>query len=1175
MAEKRVALLKRANKLFRQGKADAAVKEYKKILAIKPDDLEVRRIVGDLQLRENNIPGAIEQFEWIADYFLKDGFFAKAIAMFKRITRVDPNYEGALFKLAELYTKQGLVMEAKQIYLDVAEECKRKNNQKKALDMYKKILEFDRSNIKMRLLLADNYLKEGLDDVAVEEYSIAADILINKKDFRRAEEILTKTTRKVKNAKLIEKLVRIYIAQGDDDKAIKTMSSLGAELNKSIDLLKVLGELYLKKNMMSEAEDIFTRIAEINPEETEVIMRLGKVYLQREEYDKTFRLFQPIVDKNIELKKYEDAASLLRFIIASNNSFLPALTKLANIFKVSGKTNNLIALYESLIPIYEQKNMRDQLKKVLEELIQLSDTPFSYEEQLSRLTGEEAVELEEEEQEKNSEREREFVTFNLRVVDEALAVMDHQKAIDVIKKAKSTFPKNAELRQKLFDIYMETEQNELAVDEGKGLLEVYKFLGKNIEHSDMVEKLSRLSPHDDKLVALSHDEKTSIEIDFSKEELAEQLQEINVAQMQTDGDLVDDDVLLLSDADNVTSSPLQAEVEAEISSGTEKGKSLSSILSEVDFYVNDGYFGDAEKLIAQLKKKYPDNKALLEKIKSLEQAKSAASQADSGSMTGSSSFEIEREPVKVAKKPSKKLSPADIAEMEHTERIRIKDHSDFELESPGFAGGLEDEPEIIHRSQDSKVEIDLGNFDMDSAPPDEMPLKLTDTDIMAPGDISLEPGAGPGPNPISSKERTGTDAFELETFADHSDRIHAQMEDSKVVIDLGDMDGVMDSAEPPLNLADSEFSLDASDMVEEAPATAPDFDMDFDLEAGPPEKKPVRTAPAPTPPPLDDDMFNIESSIAEESHLAQEHEDSKVDMVPEKTLKEESIPVIPGVETGVGEDLEIEVEESQSDADIPPMEIDKDLLIQSPSADSSRMADTHGQTSSVIDELDLDDIIEKEESAYDLDSPFKEEMSSAELAFESEEDDLLQGDGFFPEDEEYLEIENAVKGELEAIAFWLKELEKQRTSTIEKNMMEIFEEFKKGVDEKIGKEDYDTRYNLGIAYKEMGLLEEAIHEFMISSKHPSKFFDSAGLLGMCFRDKGMFSEAIGWFEQALNTPERRREEYLAIQFEMAITLKMKEDYPQALKIFAGILKTDPGFRNVGEMYKEIRSHMAQ
>jgi tetratricopeptide (TPR) repeat protein len=204
-----------------------------------------------------------------------------------------------------------------------------------------------------------------------------------------------------------------------------------------------------------------------------------------------------------------------------------------------------------------------------------------------------------------------------------------------------------------------------------------------------------------------------------------------------------------------------------------------------------------------------------------------------------------------------------------------------------------------------------------------------------------------------------------------------------------------------------------------------------------------------------------------------------------------------------------------------------------------------------------------------LDSPFKE-LSGADLALEDSEEELLTGENLFI-DEAFMEVEKNVEDELEAIVFWLKELEKQRTSTIEKNMMEIFEEFKKGVDEKIGKEDYDTRYNLGIAYKEMGLLEEAIHEFLISAKHPAKFFDSAGLLGMCFREKGMFNEAITWFDKALETPERRKEEYLAVKYEMVITLKLKENFRGAIKMLEEIIKVSPNYRNVAQLHGEIKT----
>lgn len=1179
MADKRVALLKRANKLFRQGKADAAIKEYNKILALKPDDLEVRRIVGDLQLRENNTKGAIEQFEWIADYYLKEGFFAKAIAMFKRITRVDPNYEGALTKLAELYTKQGLVMEAKQIYLDIAEECKRQNNQKKALDMYKRILEFDRGNIKMRLLLADNYWKEGLHDNALDQYTTAVDILIGKKDFNRAEELLKTTLTKTKSPVLTEKLIRLYAAMDQDQKAMDMLKTMGGALYENKELLKFLGELYLKKNRMDEAEEIYTKIAELDPGETEVIMRLGKVYLQREEYEKTFKLFLPVIDNHIQEKRYEDGANLLRFVIASNNSFLPALTKLASIFKLSGKTNNLIALYESMIPVYEQKGMKEQLEKILEELIQLSDTPFSYEEQLARLKGQQAVEAEQEEQEKENEREKEFVSYNLRTVEEALDLQDIEKAVAILKKAKSGFPKNIDIRQKLFDVYVDSDQIDIAVEEGKGLLELYKFLGKNIEYSDMVERLSQLRPHDDNLVALSTDEKTSIDIDFDRDALQEQILEINAAEMPEG----DDEIMLLTEAENVTSSPLQSEVEAEIASEEDSGKSLSSVLSEVDFYVNDGYFGDAEKLIEELKQKYPGNKNLLAKIEKLDQAKQEARERGEASFSGSD-FEIESPAA--MQEPS--LQPSQV-EKERTEQISTPaGEEEFVIEhSPIGPGGGEP---FIHQGEDSRVEIDLGDMDMASGTGEPEPMKLADSDLFGSAPV-IETGMVSEPqDPV--KERSASDVFELETFAAHSDHVYA--EDSKVEIDLGDMDldGDVNADEEPLQLDNLSFSdVDEESLPPPPPAKAapspppPPLPPDSEPESLSGLDLPVPDFPADIdgpPPALDDQLFEIESSISQETASVQEYEDSKLDIKisPEELVKAPAGSKAQGSMES-DDDLEIELEEPIStSAGAEPLEemaIDKSLLVQSPSIEPGKEApDPRSHSSSGIEELDLDSIMEmdKEDSAYELDSPFKEELGGADLAFDAE-DDLLKDEGLFFDDEAYIEIENRVKEELEAIAHWLKELEKQRTSTIEKNMMEIFEEFKRGVDEKIGHEDYDTRYNLGIAYKEMGLLEEAIHEFLISSKHPAKFFDSAGLLGMCFRDKGMFDEAIGWFEKANETPNRSKEEYLAIRFEMVITLKLKEDYVRALKILAEIIKTDPNFRNVTELFKELRGLVGQ
>jgi tetratricopeptide (TPR) repeat protein len=939
--DNRLKTLQLADKLFKQGKIEAAIKEYLKIIEVKPDDLEVRRIIGDLYLKLNKLPEAFKQFEWISDFYLKEGFFTKAIAMYKRITRLDPQNESVSFKLADLYSKQGLTIEAKQIYLELAEEYKRQNNQKKALGIYKKILEFDRGNIKMRILLADNYLREGMKDEAVSEYLTASDILVKKKEYPQAEELLMQTYNKVKHLKIFEKLISCFITQGNSGKAIQMLRNMGDEIFKHLSLLKILGELYFKNNLIEEAEQIYKKIAEIDSNETEVIMKLGKVYLQRDEIDKAFQLFLPTIDRFIEKEKYDEANSLLRFIITSNNSYLPALNKLAAIFKATKKTSSLIALYESLLPIYEQRNMRPELIGVLNELIELAESPFAYQEQLARLTGEPAAAEEE------NKQEREFIEFQLNNADQALKNNNFKKAIDLLKTAQNAFPNNVMIRTRLFDVFQMNNDIESLLNEGIELLKIYKKENRDDDYKQLLDKLTRLKPSDERLLDLSGHERTNIEIDFDHAEMIEQIKELQQPGMgemdlsELKGE--EEDVFLLKGEDS-----LQMKTDAE----SQKG--LSSHLAEIDFYISEGYFNNAEKVLDRLRKEYPDSREIQSRLGRIKKAR--------------------------------ELQP------EKTDSIRIK---------PGVTEKIE-----------------------------------------------------------------------------------------------------------------------------------------------------------------------IESSIAQESDILQKFEDSKIEIKldnllikPDERVRSNEFSEIDNIQ------FEIEMEEPESKEAAPLIDIDQEQIIQAPSPSPKVKAATSERLGSSADFLDIDNIFTSEEAQGGSDSPFKD-IDENELA--ESEVDILRSEALFLEEEDYYEVEKSVPFERSAIKFWVEELQKQRTSTIEKNMMEIFKEFKKGVDEKIGHEDYDTRYNLGIAYKEMGLIEEAIHEFLISSKHPMKFFDSAGLLGICFREKGMMDESISWFEKALETPDRKDDEYKAIKYELVQTAKLKEDFLYAKKLAFEILKKDPNYRDIKEVFEELK-----
>ena len=79
------------------------------------------------------------------------------------------------------------------------------------------------------------------------------------------------------------------------------------------------------------------------------------------------------------------------------------------------------------------------------------------------------------------------------------------------------------------------------------------------------------------------------------------------------------------------------------------------------------------------------------------------------------------------------------------------------------------------------------------------------------------------------------------------------------------------------------------------------------------------------------------------------------------------------------------------------------------------------------------------------------------------------------------------------------------------------EGFKKGVAEHLSPTDYDTHFNLGIAYREMGLLDEAIGEFQIAAKEPSHLVLCCSMLGLCFLDKGLPELAIRWYRRGLDT----------------------------------------------------------
>ncbi len=138
---------------------------------------------------------------------------------------------------------------------------------------------------------------------------------------------------------------------------------------------------------------------------------------------------------------------------------------------------------------------------------------------------------------------------------------------------------------------------------------------------------------------------------------------------------------------------------------------------------------------------------------------------------------------------------------------------------------------------------------------------------------------------------------------------------------------------------------------------------------------------------------------------------------------------------------------------------------------------------------------------------------------------------------------------------------------------DIFEEFKKGVEQHTVKEDTDTHYNLGVAYREMGLLDDAIAEFVLTPRGEQWYFQSRYLLGLCYMEKSDYQNAITELRDILNNPANQKidtQERTAIRYDLALAYQGAGNTKAAISEFQVIVKTDPGYRDVAEKLKELR-----
>ncbi|MEA2563498.1 MAG: hypothetical protein QOH06_5002 [Acidobacteriota bacterium] len=178
MALQRELVVQTAEKYVSRGKIEPAIREYRKLLAENPNDINTLNRIGDLYARIQHIDEAVEFFNQIGQQYADQGFFVKAIAIYKKIIKLDPTRLEVYERLADLYHKQNLITEARTQYQVLADYYTKHDNAASAIAIYNKMADLEPENPSYHVKLAEIYQNQKLYEKAVNEYRIIAELMI-------------------------------------------------------------------------------------------------------------------------------------------------------------------------------------------------------------------------------------------------------------------------------------------------------------------------------------------------------------------------------------------------------------------------------------------------------------------------------------------------------------------------------------------------------------------------------------------------------------------------------------------------------------------------------------------------------------------------------------------------------------------------------------------------------------------------------------------------------------------------------------------------------------------------------------------------------------------------------------------------------------------------------------
>jgi tetratricopeptide (TPR) repeat protein len=379
--------LKAASKYVQQGKYEAAIEEYRRIVQADPHDVTTFNTLGDLYSKVGHGGEALRCFMHVAENYRANGFNLKAIAMLKKVSKLDPSNVEIGLKLAALYAQQKLIVDARHQYLAVAEHYLREGQPQRALDIYQKVADLDPENTSIQIKLAEAYLREGQPEQAYEAFVAAAGEMRRQRKEEEALEVYLRALSANPRGQLaLSSVINLYIQRNDIPNAVSLIERLLQERPSDAELLILLSRVHQTRNDLEKAEGAIARALSSDPARYQYALDLAALFLQRRDLDGALRQYDRVAGLLAEYREDEKGVLLLREVLGHDAHHFGALERLAAVYSQTHEDHLLIETLNTLAEAAMHQGRSQVAVSALGQLLQLEPDEIHHRRRL-RLLG--------------------------------------------------------------------------------------------------------------------------------------------------------------------------------------------------------------------------------------------------------------------------------------------------------------------------------------------------------------------------------------------------------------------------------------------------------------------------------------------------------------------------------------------------------------------------------------------------------------------------------------------------------------------------------------------------------------------------------------------------------------------------------------------------------------------